>query len=87
MKLLNLTFAEKQQASLEKLQSRSEDALSLVTSTINNLDAINEEIDETINDIETHRWELEATQGQLYDTKTKNQRIINNSTFPANIIK
>ena len=76
-KLLNLTFAEKQQASLAKLQSRSENALSIVTSTINNLNAINAEIDETISGIEAYQKELETTQGQLSDTKTKNQKILN----------
>ena len=68
---------EKQKAKLAVLERKSADALDIVTSTIRNLDEVNNEIDEAINNIEAYKAELENTQGQLNTTKSKNRRILN----------
>ena len=50
-----------QQAKLKKLQRTSLSALNLVTSTINNLSLVNENIDQTIYEIEEAKMQLNNT--------------------------
>lgn len=55
-----------------------ESAVSLVTSTIDKLRAINEEINGEIQQIEDYQAELSMTRQNLDEAKGKNDRIIKN---------
>lgn len=61
---------------LEELRSKSTSALDLVTSTINNLAIVNEEIDVVISEIGEAKQKLEDTEVELNNTKDKNGKII-----------
>ena len=70
-------FIVQKKADLANLREMSTGAIDLMTSTINRLCAINGEIDETIVSIESAKAELEATEKDLMDTRTKNEKIAN----------
>lgn len=66
---------EKQQA-LYELQSESSRALDIVTSTINQLETVNERIDATISEINEAKSKLQSTEDGLSKTRFHNTKII-----------
>ena len=65
-----------QQAKLKRLQRTSLSARNLVTSTINNLSIVNENIDQTICEIEEAKMQLNNTKIELEETRDKNSMIV-----------
>lgn len=53
-------------------------AVSLVTDTINNLVAINKGIENTIGEIEAYQAQLQETRQGLLEAKDKNDRVVKN---------
>lgn len=74
MKRVNI-IAEKQKV-LQSLQLESANAIDMVTSTINQLSAVNEKIDVTIGEIEDAKAKLQITEDDLSKTKLHNSKII-----------
>ena len=72
----NFDIITQKQTKLRKLQKKSNSALNLVTSTINNLSIVNEKIDQTIYEIEEAKMQLNNTEAELQETKDKNSIII-----------
>lgn len=72
-----LNIVERSQKALNVLSKKSAKALDLVTATINSLDAINAEIQTTMDDIARHRNELQQTETALAGTRETNERIAN----------
>lgn len=63
---------------LSSYTSQFDRAVSLVTSTIDNLNALDENIQKTIGEIEEYQNELNSTKGELVAAQSKNQRVIEN---------
>lgn len=55
-----------------------DEAVSLVTNTIDNLGAISHNIAQTMQEIEDYKRELETTKDGLAEAKAKNDRVIAN---------
>lgn len=53
-------------------------AISAVTKTIDQLESANNEISTEIEEIESYQSGLEATKGNLENTKTRNEKVIQN---------
>ena len=70
------SMIEKKALELEVLKNKSNNALDVVTSTINELSMVNEQIDTVINDIEEAKSQLNKTEDGLYKTKSHNSKII-----------
>ena len=68
----------KKQAELTEYTAQFDAAVSLVTSTIDNLKRINDGIQEKIGEIEDYQSELAKTRNGLDSAKSKNERIIQN---------
>lgn len=62
---------------LRSLQTRSANAIDMVTTTINKLSSVNEQIDITIGEIEDAKAKLQNTENDLNTTKEHNAKIIN----------
>lgn len=62
---------------LHSLQTRSANAIDVVTTTINELSSVNEQIDITIGEIEDAKAKLQNTENDLNTTKEHNAKIIN----------
>lgn len=75
MKKMNII--EEKKEILQSLQSESTNAIDMVTTTINRLSSINEQIDVTITEIEEAKSELQNTEDDLSKTKEHNAKIIN----------
>lgn len=73
-----LDILHKKQAQLANYTTQFDNAVALVTSTINSLDEINAGITETIREIEDYQQELETTRAGLNDAKAKNSKVIAN---------
>ena len=69
------------QEELKELQAESNDALDIVTSTIEQLSTVNEKIEIAIDEIETAKADLQSTEDDLNTTKNHNSKII--SKFKA----
>lgn len=67
---------EQKQQELIKLQRESNRALDIVNSTINQLATVNEKIDVVISEITEQEAKLQATKGELGQTKLHNTKII-----------
>lgn len=63
---------------LDLYNSQFDQAVSLVTSTIDDLGQISQNITETMQEIEAYEKELAATKSGLADAKAKNDKIIAN---------
>ena len=74
-KTITNTIQEKQLI-LANLQTKSNQALDIVTSTINNLNTVNEEIDTTISDIMDLKNQLQNVQDDLSTTRERNSKIV-----------
>lgn len=68
---------EEKQKVLQSLQSESANAIDMVTTTINRLSSVNEQIDVTISEIEDAKSKLQCTEDDLSKTKEHNAKIIN----------
>jgi hypothetical protein len=68
---------EEKQKVLQSLQSESANAIDMVTTTINRLSSVNEQIDVTIGEIEEAKSRLQCTEDDLSKTKEHNAKIIN----------
>ena len=68
---------EEKQKVLQSLQSESANAIDMVTTTINRLSSVNEQIDVTISEIEDVKSKLQHTEDDLSKTKEHNAKIIN----------
>lgn len=77
MTMKNDMLASKQ-AKLNLLNLRYDNAVSLVTSTLDSLESINAEIDTNMAEIETYTQQLLATKDELSKTREKNARVITN---------
>ena len=66
------------EAKLASLNAQSETAIQLVQSTINGLEAVNSEIEQTMAEINDHQKRLAETYEGLDATRNKNQRIMQN---------
>lgn len=53
-------------------------AIAMITGTIDDLGRISQEIDDTIQEIDTYQTELATTRTGLVDAKDKNERVIRN---------
>ena len=67
---------EEKQKVLQSLQSESANAIDMVTTTINRLSSVNEQIDVTISEIEDAKSKLQCTEDDLSKTKEHNAKII-----------
>lgn len=68
---------EEKQKVLQSLQSESANAIDMVTTTINRLSSVNEQIDVTVGEIEEAKSRLQCTEDDLSKTKEHNAKIIN----------
>ena len=66
---------EQKEAKLSVLTQRSDDAVQLVRSTMNGLDAIDAEIEQTISEIDEIRARMSTARAGLEARRNKNQRI------------
>lgn len=69
---------EQKEAKLSVLTQRSDDAVQLVRSTLNGLDAIDIEIDQTISEIDDIQNRMSNARAGLVARREKNQRIKQN---------
>ena len=69
---------EQKEAKLSVLTQRSDDAVQLVRSTMNGLDAIDAEIEQTISEIDEIQTRMSNTRAGLEARRNKNQRIKQN---------
>lgn len=76
MSLDIIDTVKQNQRHLENLRKRSTKALNVVTSTINKLSDINEQIDGTVKEIKETKDQLQATEDELLTTKDNNAKII-----------
>lgn len=68
----------RKQKQLGKYQAQYNVAVSVVTSTIENLKSIVQGIDETIRDIDAYQSELNTTRVALSEARERNSRVILN---------
>ena len=66
---------EQKEAKLSVLTQRSDDAVQLVRSTMNGLDAIDAEIEQTISEIDEIQARMNTARAGLEARRNKNQRI------------
>ena len=71
-------FIKQKQKVLHSLQSKSANAIDVVTTTINRLSEVNEQIDVAIGEIEEAKSQLQNTEDDLNKTKSHNTKIICN---------
>ena len=76
-----INIITQKQEELRELQTESNDALDIVTSTIEQLSSVNEKIEIAIDEIEEAKAKLQSTEDGLNTTKTHNSKII--SKFKA----
>lgn len=69
---------QQKQKELADCQKQFGAAISIVTSTVQNLTHINEEIQTKVQEIEEYQSQLNATKTGLKDTQKKNERTIKN---------
>lgn len=69
---------EQKEAKLASLTQQSDDAVQLVRSTLNGLDAIDADIDQTISEIDEMQARMSTARAGLEARLTKNQRIKQN---------
>lgn len=69
---------EQKRKALASYTSQFDKAVSLVTSTIDSLNALDANIQKTIGEIDDYQKELDATKDGLVAAQGKNQRVIDN---------
>lgn len=76
---------EKKKAKLSAYQTQFNSAISVVTSTINQLNDINDSITSEIEEIAAYQDNLEKTRTGLADALDKNSRVIKNFSALLNV--
>ena len=74
--MIKKNILQEKKNKLATLQAKSAQALDVVTSTISSLERINEDICNTIDEIEETKRDLENTAAGFTTTKSRNERII-----------
>ena len=69
------SFVEKKQNDLRKLEAESGSALDVITSTINQLEDINNRIDLVVREITEAEEQLQITKQNLYNRRDRNKTI------------
>ncbi len=65
---------------VESLERQAEDAVELVTRTINRLELINQQIDDAVTEIDAYAADLAKTKETMSKQRQRNAAIINNFT-------
>ena len=73
---MNKNIIKEKEKALRSLQAESNNAIDMVTATINKLSSVNEKIVATICEIEDAKAKLENTENNLSKTKGLNDKII-----------
>lgn len=73
-----LDLLQEKEAKLEELTVCSNSAIKMVQDTISNLERVNEDIENTMNEIDTYLKRLSETRSGLDSTRGKNQQIMQN---------
>lgn len=73
-----LDLLQKKEAHLAELMTRSDSALKMVHDTIDNLAVVNQDIETTMDEIDTYLQRLNDTRSSLDVTRDKNQKIMQN---------
>ena len=80
MKKTKKDICTQKKKQLTALHKKADSALNVVTSTIRNLNTINEKIDAEVKEIETIEAELNATKSDMMADRERNNKIINKFT-------
>ena len=80
-----LDVLAQKKAELNTYVAQFEGAISMVTSTIDSLGAINENINAKIREIDDYEAELAKTKEGLAGAKSKNERVIKNFSALLNV--
>lgn len=73
-----MDLLQEKEARLAELSLRSDSAVQMVQSTINNLAIVNQDIEETMGEIDTYLQRLNETRASLDSTHGKNQKVMQN---------
>lgn len=74
----NADILDQKRNRLNSYNQQFERAVSLITDTIDNLGVINQNIEQTMREIDDYERELATTKEGLVATKAKNDRVIHN---------
>lgn len=74
----SMDLLQEKEARLAELSLRSDSAVQMVQSTINNLAIVNQDIEETMGEIDTYLQRLNETRASLDSTHGKNQKVMQN---------
>lgn len=78
--LVSHDILRKKQQQVESLERQADDAVELVTRTINRLELINQQIDDAMTEIDTYAADLAKTRETMSKQRQSNAAIINNFT-------
>lgn len=78
--LVSHDILRKKQRQVESLERQADDAVELVTRTINRLELINQQIDDAMTEIDTYAADLAKTRETMSKQRQSNAAIINNFT-------
>lgn len=73
-----MDLLQEKEVRLAELSLRSDSAVQMVQSTINNLAIVNQDIEETMGEIDTYLQRLNETRASLDSTHGKNQKVMQN---------
>lgn len=73
-----MDIIQEKEARLKQLEKKSSDAVSVVQITMDNLQMVNEDIQKTMDEIDTYVQRLSEARDALNATKTKNTGIMGN---------
>lgn len=73
-----MDLLQEKEARLAELSLRSDSAVQMVQNTINNLAIVNQDIEETMGEIDTYLQRLNETKASLDSTHGKNQKVMQN---------
>lgn len=73
-----MDLLQEKEARLDELSSRSDSAVQMVQSTINNLAVVNQDIEDTMSEIDTYLQRLNETRTSLDAIHGKNQKVMRN---------
>lgn len=73
-----MDLLQEKEARLAELSLRSDSAVQMVRSTINNLAVVNQDIEEAMSEIDTYLQRLKETRTSLDATHGKNQKVMQN---------
>lgn len=73
-----MDLLQEKEVRLAELSLRSDSAVQMVQSTINNLAIVNQDIEEAMSEIDTYLQRLNETRASLDSTHGKNQKVMQN---------